>query len=149
MTRGALLVSAVLVLASGTGCATTTEKYCDALEAEQQTLIDLARSADEAGGVSLADGLAIFEDLRDASPDDIRDEWDTFVFAWEGVVDAFEQAGTDPEDFRPGEVTPGVTAAQSEAIEGASAELGSPRVVDAGQGIQQHAKDVCKVDLAP
>ena len=147
MTRGALLVSALLVLASLTGCASTTEKYCGTLEDEKQTLTDLAQSSKEPGSDLFGDSLAVFEELRDASPDDIRDEWDTYVFAWEGVADAFDEAGVSPQDYQPGEKPPGVTDEQTKAIEDAAAGLGSDRVRDAGTGIEQHARDVCKVDL--
>lgn len=146
-TKAALLLSALLVLAGATGCATTTDKYCGALEDEREALTDLARSSEDPGGVSFADGLVIFEGLRDESPGDVRDEWDTFYFAWQGVVDAFEQAGTSPQDYRPGQSNPGVTPAQAKAVEDAAAGLLSQRVVDAGEGIEQHAQDVCKVDL--
>lgn len=155
VTRGALLVGVMLALAALAGCSNPTDDYCGTLQDQQQTLKDLARSAGrpagrpgaQAGGDPFGDSLAVFTQLRDAAPDDIRDEWDTFVFAWEDLVDAFDEAGVDPRGYKPGAKLPGVSDAQREAIDGAAAELQSARVVDAGKGIEQHARDVCKVDL--
>lgn len=146
MTR-ALLASGMLVLASVSGCADQTEKYCNTLEDDKQALTDLAKNADEPESDLFGDSLAVFEELRDEAPDDMVDEWDTFVFAWQGLADAFDEAGVDPRDYQPANRPPGVSDAEAKAIEGASLELASPRVVDAGDGIEQHARDVCKVDL--
>jgi len=147
MTRGAVLFSALLTLAGLAGCASTTERYCGTLEDERQTLTDLAKASGRPDGDLFVDSLALFGKLRDASPDDVRDEWDTFVFAWEGMVDAFDRAGLSPAGYTPGETPPGVSAEQVDAITDASANLGSRRVLDAGTGIEQHARDVCDVDL--
>lgn len=148
MPRGALLASALLAVASLTGCASTTEKYCATLEDQHQTLTDLAKSSAAPGGDLFVDSLAVFGQLRDEAPDGIRDEWDTYVFAWQDMADAFEEAGVSPQDYHPGVRPAGVTDAQLKAIKDAAIELQSERVVDAGQGIEQHARDVCKVDLA-
>ena len=137
----------MLVLASVSGCADQTEKYCNTLEDQQQALTDLAKNADKPGSDLFGESLAVFEELRDEAPDDMVDEWDTFVFAWQGLADAFDEAGVDPGKYQPVNRPPGVSDAEAKAIEGASLELASSRVVDAGDGIEQHARDVCKVDL--
>jgi hypothetical protein len=142
----AALLAGVLVLSGLTGCSSDTDAYCDALGDEREALDALARSSDKPDADMFASGLDVFDGLRQEAPDDIRDEWDTFYFAWEGVADAFERAGVTPQEYRSGE-TAGVGDAEAKAIEDAAAELGSQRVVEAGQGIEQHARDVCKVDL--
>jgi hypothetical protein len=147
LTTRALVAGMLLTLTGLTGCSSTTDSYCDALEDQKQTLTGLAGSSAEPGTDLFGDTLKVFQDLRDEAPDDIRDEWDTFVFAWEGVADAFDDAGIDPQQYQPGTPPPGVSAEQARAIEQAAAELRSDRVVDAGTGIEQHARDVCKVDL--
>ena len=147
MTKGALLASGMLVLVSLSGCADQTEKYCSTLEDDKQALTDLAKNADEPGSDLFGESLAVFEELRDEAPDDVADEWDTFVFAWQGLADAFDEAGVDPGEYQPGKKPPGVSDEEAKAIEGAALELASPRVADAGDGIEQHARDVCKVDL--
>ncbi len=130
-----------------TGCSSATDTYCAALEDEQQTLTDLAESSGDPGADLIGDSIEVFRNLREDAPGDIRDEWDTFVFAWEGLATAFADAGTGPQEYQPGKTPPGVSAEQGQAIEQAAAEMRSERVLDAGKGIEQHARDVCKVDL--
>lgn len=141
------LLGVLLLVTVGTGCSSPTESYCGALEDEKDTLTGLAQSSGEPGGDMFDDSLTVFEDLRDEAPEDIRDEWDTFVFAWQGVADAFDAAGIGPQDYEPGATPPGVSEDQAQAIEDAAATLRSARVVEAGKGLEQHARDVCKVDL--
>jgi hypothetical protein len=141
-----LLGCALLAPAVLTGCADQTETYCDTLRDQRQALTDLAASSREPGSDMFRDGLAVFDQLRDDAPDDIRDEWDTFYFAWEGLADSFDAAGITPQQFQAGD-PPGASGPEVDAIEDAAAELASARVVDAGNGIEQHAQDVCKVDL--
>lgn len=147
MSTRALLASSIVVLMALSGCASQTDKYCGQLKDDKQTLIDLAQHANRPGSDRLVESLTVFEELRDAAPDDVVDEWNTFVFAWQDLADAFDQAGIDPGDYRPGKKSPGVNDAEAKAIEGAARELGSDRVTSAGNGIEQHARDVCKVDL--
>ncbi len=147
-TRAALVAGGLVVACLGTGCANSTEDYCGALEEQRTALTDLAGDASRSQTDVFGQSLEIFEQLRDQAPTGIRDEWDTYVFAWENVADAFETAGVTPQEYRPGgESSPEVSEAEARAIEDAAGELASPRVVDAGDGIEQHAADVCKVDL--
>ena len=83
------------------GCAGDTESYCAELEEQEQTLTDLASRADQPGTNVFTESLDVFEALRDAAPRDVVDEWDTLVFAWQGLADAFEAAGTTPTEFDP------------------------------------------------
>lgn len=145
--RSAPAALGTLLVLSLAGCASDTERYCDALEEQKQELADLAaRSADPDTDV-LAETLSVWQDLRDAAPDDIADEWQTVVFALEGLVDAFDDAGTTPSEYNPDEPPPGVSEEDAARLEDAAAELASRRVTAAGDGLEQHAKDVCKVDL--
>jgi hypothetical protein len=40
-----------------------------------------------------------------------------------------------------------VSDAEAKGLQDAAAELASERVTAAGEGVEQHARDVCKVDL--
>jgi len=143
--RTALL--GLVLVASLTACASETESYCAELEEQKQTLTDLATGSTDPSGNVLGETLEVFQTLREAAPGDIEDEWSTLVFAYEGLADAFEAAGTTPGEFDPGSPPEGVSDAEAERIERAAAELRSQRVVEAADGLQQHARDVCKVDL--
>jgi len=136
------LLGSVLV-----ACADQTESYCDELAAERETLSDLAQRSDEPGTEVLEDTVEVWRDLQDEAPDDIADEWATLVFGLEGLVEAFDEAGTTPGAFDPASPPPGVTDGEAERLRDAAAELASPRVTAAGEAVEQHARDVCEVDL--
>jgi hypothetical protein len=144
---GVGLVAVVLVLASLTACASDTDSYCAELEKQKETLADLANRSDRPGEDVLTGTLDVWRDLRDEAPADIADEWSTLVFALEGLVEAFDDAGTTPEEFDPASPPEGVGKAEVKRLEDAAAELASGRVTAAGESVQQHARDVCKVDL--
>lgn len=145
--RLAVSASGVLLVSSLAGCASQTETYCSELKDQKQTLADLAVQAGRPGEDALTPTLEVWRGLRDESPDDIRDEWSTLVFALEGLVEAFDAAGTTPGEYNPASPPKGVTDAESQRLEDAAAELASGRVSAAGEGVEQHARDVCKVDL--
>ena len=140
-------LAGLLLVLPVAGCAGDTESYCAGLEEQEQTLTDLASRADQPGTDVFTESLDVFEALRDAAPGDVVDEWDTLVFAWQGLADAFEAAGTMPTEFDPADPPPDLDQAEVDRLVDAAAELRSPRVVSAGDGIEQHAKDVCGVDL--
>lgn len=139
---------AALVLAAGLGgCADETERYCAALEEQQEPLRELAVAADDPGSDFYPDLLAIWRDLRAEAPADIADEWATLVFSMESFVEAVERTGAATGDFDPENPPPGATEAQVAAAVDAAEDLRSPRVLSAGEAVQQHARDVCKTDL--
>jgi hypothetical protein len=142
-----MLLGLLLVLASVSGCSDETDSYCAELRDQKQALADLAAQAGRPGSDVLGDTLEIWRDLRDTAPGDIRDEWSTLVFALEGLVDAFHAAGTTPGEYDPGSPPEGVSEAESKRLQEAAGELASPRVRTAGESVEQHARDVCKVDL--
>ncbi len=121
--------------------------YCSTLKDEKKTLASLADQAAEPGKDVLTPTLAALGRLRKASPQELRDEWDTVYYAWQGLVDAVEEAGVDPGDYRPGRTPSGVSAADARRLAEVAAELGSGRVVDASRGLEDHAQQVCDVEL--
>ena len=145
--RRTTLALALILLAPLAGCASDVERYCGALGEQRSTLSDLAVRSGEPGSDVLEETLAVWRDLRDQAPGDVSDEWSTLVFALEGLQEAFEAAGTTPGEYDPESPPPGVTGAEADRLQDAAAELASPRVAAAGEGVQQHARDVCKVDL--
>ena len=145
--RAAAALSGVLLVSSLAGCASQTETYCSELEDQKQTLADLAVRAGRPGEDVLTPTLEVWKDLRDEAPDDIADEWSTLVYALEGLVEAFDAAGTTPGEYNPASPPKDVTEAESQRLQDAAAELASERVSAAGEAVEQHARDVCKVDL--
>jgi hypothetical protein len=136
-----LLVSAALVLMSS-GCGGSTEdKYCAALKGDQTMF------ADDGTGLALITNLPKLEKLAAQAPDDLGDEWQTFTTALEALRDAVKAAGLKPTDFVDGKPPAGTTAADRTAIATAANQLSDDDVVTAASGIEQQAKDVCKLQL--
>ena len=117
------------------------------LKKEKAELTELADQAGEPGKDVLTPTLEAFGRLREASPQALRDEWDTVYYAWEGLVDAVRAAGVDPGDYRPGRTPDGVAGDDARRLAEVAAELASARVVDATRGLEDHARQVCDVEL--
>jgi hypothetical protein len=142
-------VAGVLAAAGLSGCG-GTKPYCSALKDDKAQLGRLAGESAEpgaAGGRALGRTVDVLAGLADRAPDDIADEWDTLVQAMRGLSAAIRASGADPGDFAGGAQPDGVSAGQLEAVRQAARELQDLRVRQAGTSIEQHARDVCKVDL--
>ena len=147
--RTAVAVAGVLVAAGLTGCS-GTKSYCSALRDDKARLTSLAAESAKPGangGKALVQTVDVLAGLADQAPDDIQDEWDTLVQALRGLSDAIRESGADPGDFASGATPDGVSAGQLDAVQQAARELQDLRVQQAGTSIEQHARDVCKVDL--
>jgi len=128
------------------GCSNQQEQYCAALEQERQTLAELGEGGFEESG-TVARTTEVFERLAQEAPEDLRDEWDALSGAWRGLERALEDAGADESMFEAGERPEGMSAEDYDRISQAAVQLRSTRVVEAATGIEQHAQDVCEVDL--
>jgi hypothetical protein len=142
-------VLAGVVVLTSSGCSgDPQEEYCSALADQQQTLQRLSADAGDPGRGDLARFIDVFVTLRDAAPDDMVDEWDTYVTAWQALESALDDAGADESMFTDGKRPEGMSRRDYRRISAAAADLRSTRVVAAGAGIEQQALDVCKIDLA-
>ena len=142
MIRVAAAVLAVTLLA--TGCADQQEKYCDAVGDHQAELGELLG---DGSPDALLKALPVLRDLADEAPDDIRDEWRTVIDAVEGLQQALDDAGVDPEDFDGGKPPKGLSKEERQAIAQAADQVGSRTTEVALAGVQQQALDVCKTQL--
>jgi hypothetical protein len=140
----ALLCVSVLLV----GCSSKADSYCGALKDEKAAFGKLATAAEGKDPGYLTDALALFERMRKAAPDDLRDEWDTVVFAWSDLVDVLRRTGVDPKGFDPAKRPYGVSAEDFDRIKAVAAKLSSQRVLDAVSGISQQARDACDIDLS-
>ena len=141
------LAATVLTLALAVtlcGCGDQEEKYCDALRKDRTRIDEIINAS---GGDALLAGLPVFRDLADEAPDDLTDEWQTFVNALEGLQDALDEAGVKPAEFRDGRIPASVTGDARRTIVAAADTLSSPPVVSAVSGIETQGRDVCKVNL--
>ena len=140
---GAGLLAGVLALGV-TSCGDQEKSYCAALSADQELF---AAMADDTSGLALLKHRTALHQLADKAPSDLGDEWQTFL----GAVDAFAKtlgdAKVKPGDFVDGQAPAGLDPAVRARIAGAANELSSDDVVQAADGIEQQAKDVCKLQL--
>jgi hypothetical protein len=134
-------VALAVVLA---GCGNQEKTYCAALNSDQAKFAELQ---DDTSGVGLLNQLPMLRRLADKAPDDLDDEWQTFLGALEEFDDTLREAGVKPDDFVDGKPPVGLTAAVRTRIAAAANALSSSDVVSAANGIEQHAKDVCKLQL--
>lgn len=137
-------VATVLLLGALAGCGSSGEDYCEALEAEQERFAEMQQ---DSSGLGLLAQRPLLGRLAEKAPDDLRDEWKTLL----GALDAFDrtlaEVGVEPEDFVDGEPPAELGAEQRARIARAADELASLDVVEAANGIEQQAKDVCKLQL--
>jgi hypothetical protein len=138
----ALLVP--LLLATLTGCGDREEDYCGALEADQELFAEMQ---EDASGFGLLEHRPTLHRLADKAPDDLTDEWQTLLGAIDAFAGTLEDAGVEPGDFVGGQAPAGLSESDRTRIANAASELSSADVVEAATGIEQQAKDVCKLQL--
>ena len=139
-------VAAALLLLPVAGCGeSSVDSYCGEVQEHRKQIAEMVSS--EEGPGALLDGLPLLRELADAAPDDISDEWQTFLTAVENLDAALEDAGASPEEFEKGRAPEGVSAADRRAVADAASGLTTEEVVGAAAGIEQQARDVCKVNF--
>lgn len=136
--------AAVLLLGALAGCGSSGEDYCQLLEAEQERFAEMQ---EDSSGLGLLTQRPLLARLADKAPDDLRDEWKTLLGALDAFSGTLEEAGVEPGDFVDGEPPAGLSAEQRELIAEAADDLAALEVVEAANGIEQQAKDVCKLQL--
>jgi len=148
--RLAALASALLLATCLSSCGHGTKSYCSALRADQGRLKKLAKETarhDAKGAEALGGTVDLLTQLRDKAPDAVADDWKTLVQALSGLDRAVKESGAAPADFGSDKRPKGVTAGQYAAVQQAAEKLQSTPVQQAGASIEQHALQVCKVDL--
>ena len=135
----------LVVLASVSGCGQDPiDAYCSDLGAHRKQIADML---DSTSPDALFARLGLMKGLAEKAPSDLQDEWQTFLDAVEGLHDALRHAGVEPSDFVDGKPPEGLAPADQKAIIDAADQLSSDDVVQAASGIEQEARDVCKINL--
>jgi hypothetical protein len=135
----------LVLLASLAGCGgDSQEDYCTALE-ERRTKI--AEMVDSGSPAVLLDNLPMLRDLGEQAPEDLRDEWQTYLDALGGLDEALDEAGVKASEFKDGKPPAGLSEAERKAIADAAGQVAAEETVQAGAGIEQQARDVCKINL--
>lgn len=138
-----LFLTLVLALTLG-ACGDTRENYCKAVKGDQ---VKLSAMINSSSLDALLTGLPLLKSLAGRAPDDLTDEWQTFINAIEGLRDALTKAGVKPSDFKGGSIPASVQGQERRNVIAAANTLSSDEVVSAANGIETQARDVCKVNL--
>jgi hypothetical protein len=139
----AAVVLALLLSLAGCG-GDGTSGYCNDLESQSKKIADIL---DSDSSTALLDGLPVFRDLAKKAPEDLDDEWQTFLGALDGLDQALKDAGVKASDFKDGKPPAGLSASDQKSIVDAADQISTDDVVAASTGIEQEARDVCKVNL--
>ena len=138
-------VLTALLVAGVSGCGGSQEDhYCAALSSDRE---EFAAMVGDGSPTALVTHLPMLERLAAKAPDDLSDEWQAFLTPIRGLDDALHRAGVKPSDYHDGKPPAGLSAADTEAITQAADKLSAAGTVDAATGIDQEARDVCKINL--
>ena len=140
------LVPAVLaiLLLPLVGCGDPVEDYCSELKNDRK---QFAEMLDSNSSSALLGNLSMLRDLAEKSPDDLSDDWETYLNAIEGLDQAIEDAGVKPSEFDDGRPPADLGKADQKAIAEAASQITTEDVIEAASHIEQQARDVCKVNL--
>ncbi len=140
---GAALVLALLVPIAGCG-GNSIDDYCGDVSAHRKEMADMIESSSSS---ALLSHLPMLHDLADKAPEDVADEWQVFLGALDGLDRAIKDAGVKASDFKDGNPPAGLSASERKAIAEAAGQIQTEEVVQAATGIEQQARDVCKVNF--
>ena len=145
--RRVAVLGALILLLPVTGCGEDDPyaAYCAEVEAQQKPLTEALA---QGGPTALIAALPSFEALAEKAPDDLADEWRTVVGSISDLVDALEAAGVDPDTYDRETPPDGLDDEEQDRIDAAARGLTRPATVEALTGVQQQARDVCKLPLA-
>ena len=120
--------------------------YCDQLK-DAKERIDAIDDGDFGDFEELSETV---NDLADAAPDEIKDDWGVLKEGFDAILAAFEEAGIDSEDLeaiQKGEIPPDVDMEKLQAAFADLEELSGDKFTTASDNISKHAKEECDVDL--
>ena len=137
------LAVALLLLPLLTACG-GHQGYCDRVKDHQSEIASATSNGDQTGVLQL---LPAFQDLHDAAPDDVQDEYQLLVTRITALRSALDDAGVDASSYDPQHPPPGLTATQRADIRQAAAQLAAPDVAQALTSVQQEVLDVCHTPL--
>ncbi|PKH41456.1 hypothetical protein SAMN05192575_11233 [Nocardioides alpinus] len=141
-----LVVVPLLVCLLASGCSDDPQAdYCDKVEEHQAALSDIAASED-AG--ALFGALDTYDDLREAAPRDIADDWAAVVDPLRELEDVLTEHGVDPSTYAADDPPADLDDGARAEIEAAARTVGSEQTVTAMAAVEQHALDVCGTPLS-
>jgi hypothetical protein len=135
---------ATTLLSSLAACGDDEDSYCGALKSDQEMFAEMQ---EDTSGLGLLQHRATLRSLAEEAPDDLADEWQTLLGALDAFAGTLDEVGVAPDEFVDGQPPSSLDDAERKRVADAADELSSEDVVEAANGIEQHAKDVCKLQL--
>ncbi len=134
----------VTLLAPVTACGDPGQDYCASLKERNQAIAEMIESDSPA---ALLNGLPMLRELAEEAPSDLRDEWQVFLGALEGLEEAIEKSGAEPGRLQGRRAAARAERGRAVAVAEAADQIGAEDVVQSASGIELQARDVCKVNL--
>lgn len=143
----ALVAAALLgVTLSACGGGESGSAYCGDLKSAASAFDDI-----DGGDVTRLDGaFDTFHQLAEEAPDDIKDDWKVVDDAISGVETALGDAGlkfSDLPQIQAGELPDGADATKLQGLSSSFTALSDEKFAEASQAIDDHATDVCELEL--
>jgi len=142
---GVVLLASLSVLL--VGCGDDEDPFATYCKEVAKQRPALSENLAEGEATGLIEALPEFEKLAAKAPGDIRDEWDTVTSRIGDLVSALEDADVDPATYDRKQPPAGLTDEEKDAIDAAAQALVTPEMSQALNGVEQHARDVCKTPL--
>ena len=143
---GILAAAAVLGTSLLSGCGGDGEDYCDTLSSTREEFAAL--DSGELG--SFDDFRDATNDLADAAPDEVADDWERIQEGFDDLDAAMDDAGVSMDDLdgmgESGELPEGVSPEDLTALSEELNNVGEG-INESGEAITEHAKDSCDIDL--
>lgn len=129
------------------GCGGETEAYCEDLRSAEEQF----SSFDDGDAAQFEKAVATFRELGEAAPEEVADDWEAFLGAFDQLEAALEDAGielSDLEQIQQGNLPEGVSPEDLQALGAEIESLSDGTVEKAGDAIEEHAQTECDVDLS-
>jgi hypothetical protein len=149
MKRSLALAGAAMLVGILGGCGdgeSATESYCAAVE-DAKAEFDSIEAGDFA---KIDNALDRMQTLGEQAPEEVKDEWETFNSTIDELRTGLDEAGVSLEDLgalSEGEMPEGVDQQKLMELATRMRNLSSGEMREAADGIEQHAKEECDVDL--
>ncbi len=120
--------------------------YCSDLK-DAKKEVDALKGGDFSDLEKTTDAM---NELADEAPDEIKEDWEILVNGVQKLVDALKKAGLDDDDMatlQSGQIPDGVDMTALQSLMTEIKALDTEEFQTAGDNINKHAKDECKVDL--
>lgn len=131
------------------GCGGGTDAYCEDLRSAEEQFTAFDEGTPDAE--QFEDAISTFRSLGEEAPDEVGEEWEVFLGAFDDLETALEDAGIEFGDLaaiQGGELPEGVDPQALQDLGAEIESLGGDEIEQASDAIEEHASSECDVDLS-